>query len=303
MAPLDDDSEEFKYIKSYLNVSGGATHELKKVFRIEREGEGERFETYISPLEHPIRRLLWHGSPVANYGRIISEGLQIGPNEVTVSDYNFGKGIYLFEMSSQATSYCDYEASEGEALLLLCEAALGYPLKKVTKASESAGNDTETDSTCCQGRNAFKRFTEGSKKHENLKGIKIPDTDFGPKPTKVQEALLDYNMFICRIVYSVIAPFLLLRSTIGIGLFYVAYRYNVLYVTEADVDTRGLIYPQALKQLLSGVYLAETCLVGMLIVSKAARPAFLMAGLLALTILCHISLAKVLNPLLYSIPP
>ncbi|KAK2122266.1 hypothetical protein NOF04DRAFT_1350738 [Fusarium oxysporum II5] len=94
------------------------------------------------------------------------------------------------------------------------------------------------------------------------------------------------------IVYSVIAPFLLLRSTIGIGLFYVAYRYNVLYVTEADVDTRGLIYPQALKQLLSGVYLAETCLVGMLIVSKAARPAFLMAGLLALTILCHISLAK-----------
>ncbi|EXL89841.1 hypothetical protein FOIG_16875 [Fusarium odoratissimum NRRL 54006] len=111
------------------------------------------------------------------------------------------------------------------------------------------------------------------------------------------------NMAVLSIVYSVIAPFLLLRSTIGIGLFYVAYRYNVLYVTEADVDTRGLIYPQALKQLLSGVYLAETCLVGMLIVSKAARPAFLMAGLLALTILCHISLAKVLNPLLYSIPP
>ncbi|EGU89073.1 hypothetical protein FOXB_00408, partial [Fusarium oxysporum f. sp. conglutinans Fo5176] len=102
---------------------------------------------------------------------------------------------------------------------------------------------------------------------------------------------------------AVIAPFLLLRSTIGMGLFYVAYRYNVLYIAEADVDTRGLIYPQALKQVLSGVYLAETCLVGMLIVSKAARPAFLMAVLLALTILCHISLSKVFNPLLYSIPP
>ncbi|KAF6513981.1 hypothetical protein HZS61_006237 [Fusarium oxysporum f. sp. conglutinans] len=70
------------------------------------------------------------------------------------------------------------------------------------------------------------------------------------------------------------------------GLFYVAYRYNVLYIAEADVDTRGLIYPQALKQVLS-----------------AARPAFLMAVLLALTILCHISLSKVFNPLLYSIPP
>ncbi|EWZ77780.1 hypothetical protein FOWG_17845 [Fusarium oxysporum f. sp. lycopersici MN25] len=87
------------------------------------------------------------------------------------------------------------------------------------------------------------------------------------------------------------------------GLFYVAYRYNVLYVAEADVDTRGLIYPQALKQLLSGVYLAEMCLVGMLIVSKAARPASLMAVPHALTILCHISLANVLNPPLYSIPP
>ncbi|KAG7408871.1 Poly [ADP-ribose] polymerase 1 [Fusarium oxysporum f. sp. rapae] len=198
MAPLDDDSEEFKYIKSYLNVSGGATHELKKVFRIEREGEGERFQAYISPLEHPIRRLLWHGSPVANYGRIIREGLQIGPDEVTASDYNFGKGICLFEMSSQAASYCDYKASEGEALLLLCEAALGYPLKKVTTPSNSAGANTETDSTCCQGKNAFKRFTEGSNKHVNFEGIKIPDTNFGPKPTKVQEAILDYNVFICH---------------------------------------------------------------------------------------------------------
>ncbi|KAG7408789.1 putative membrane protein [Fusarium oxysporum f. sp. rapae] len=80
------------------------------------------------------------------------------------------------------------------------------------------------------------------------------------------------------------------------GLFYVAYRYNVLYVAKADVDTRGLIYLQALKELLSDVYLAEICLVGMLIVSKAARPAFLMAVLLAL-------LAKIPNPLLYSVPP
>jgi hypothetical protein len=85
------------------------------------------------------------------------------------------------------------------------------------------------------------------------------------------------------------------------GLFYLAYRYNVLYVAETEIDTHGLIYPQALKQLLWGVYLAEICLVGMFIVSKAAGPAFLMAIFLALTILCHISLAKALNPLLYSL--
>jgi hypothetical protein len=40
----------------------------------------------------------------------------------------------------------------------------------------------------------------------------------------------------------------------------------------------------------------------MFIVSKAAGPAFLMVIFLVLTILCHISLAKALNPLLYSPP-
>ncbi|RYC78414.1 hypothetical protein BFJ63_vAg18712 [Fusarium oxysporum f. sp. narcissi] len=86
------------------------------------------------------------------------------------------------------------------------------------------------------------------------------------------------------------------------GLFYLAYRYNVLYVADTDVDTRGLIYPQALKQLLFGIYVAEMCLVGMFIVSKAAGPAVLMIMFLALTILYHVSLVKALDPLLYTLP-
>ncbi|EXK77025.1 hypothetical protein FOQG_18253 [Fusarium oxysporum f. sp. raphani 54005] len=61
-------------------------------------------------------------------------------------------------------------------------------------------------------------------------------------------------MAVISIVCSVIAPFVRFWSTIGVGLFYLAYRYNVLYVAEAEIDTRGLIYLQALKQLLSGVY-------------------------------------------------
>jgi hypothetical protein len=85
-------------------------------------------------------------------------------------------------------------------------------------------------------------------------------------------------------------------------LFYLAYRYNVLYVAETQIDTCGLIYPQALKQLLSGIYLAEICLVGMFTVSKAVGPAILMAVFLVLTILCHISLFKALNPLLRGPP-
>ncbi|KAG4275022.1 hypothetical protein FPRO04_14443 [Fusarium proliferatum] len=55
------------------------------------------------------------------------------------------------------------------------------------------------------------------------------------------------NMAVISIIYSIIAPFLLLWSPISMGLLYLARRYNVLYVTATGVDTGGLIYPRALK--------------------------------------------------------
>lgn len=86
------------------------------------------------------------------------------------------------------------------------------------------------------------------------------------------------------------------------GLFYLAYRYNILFVTETQIDTHGLIYPRALKQLFAGIYLAEICMVGLFAVSKAAGPAVLMGIFLAFTILYHITLSRTLDPLLYGLP-
>lgn len=104
------------------------------------------------------------------------------------------------------------------------------------------------------------------------------------------------------ITYAVIAPILLFWSSLGIGIFYQAYRYNILFVSDTQVDTRGLIYPRALKQLFSGVYLAEICLIGMFIVSKAPGQAALIVILLVFTLLYHITLGRALNPLLYNLP-
>lgn len=86
------------------------------------------------------------------------------------------------------------------------------------------------------------------------------------------------------------------------GLFYLAYRYNILFVTETQIDTHGLIYPRALKQLFAGIYLAEICMVGLFAVSKAAGPAVLMAIFLGFTILYHLTLSRTLDPLLYGLP-
>jgi hypothetical protein len=104
------------------------------------------------------------------------------------------------------------------------------------------------------------------------------------------------------VTYAVIAPFLLIWSVVGIWIFYQAYRYNILFVSDTEVDTRGLIYPTALKQLFSGVYLAEICLVGMFAVSKAPGPAALVVILLVFTVLYQITLNRALNPLLDNLP-
>jgi len=85
-------------------------------------------------------------------------------------------------------------------------------------------------------------------------------------------------------------------------LFYLAYRYNILFVTDSQIDTKGLIYPRALQQLLTGVYLAEICLIGLFAIAVTPGPLILMIFFLIFTILYHFSLNSALDPLLYSLP-
>jgi hypothetical protein len=104
------------------------------------------------------------------------------------------------------------------------------------------------------------------------------------------------------IVYSCIAPLVLGFATIGMGLFYIAFRYNVLFVTDAQIDTKGLIYPRALQQLMTGVYLAEICLIGLFAVATTVGPLVLMVVFLVFTALFHMSLNSALDPLLANLP-
>ncbi|KAL2153805.1 hypothetical protein VTH82DRAFT_4961 [Thermothelomyces myriococcoides] len=104
------------------------------------------------------------------------------------------------------------------------------------------------------------------------------------------------------ITYSCIAPLMLGWATIAMFLFYFAWRYNILFVTDTQIDTRGLIYPRAIKQLFTGLYLAEVCMIGLYGASVAPGPLVLMIICLVFTILFHISLNSALNPLLYNLP-
>ncbi|KAI9649552.1 phosphate metabolism protein 7 [Ciborinia camelliae] len=110
------------------------------------------------------------------------------------------------------------------------------------------------------------------------------------------------NIAVIGITYSCIAPLVMGFATIGMGLFYLAYRYNVLFVTDTQIDTKGLIYPRALQQLMTGVYLSELCLIGLFAIGKAWGPLILMIIFLVFTVLYHVSLNAAMDPLLHTLP-
>ena len=73
---LDKKSAEYQGIKNYLLNTAGHTHNvryrLQGIFRIDREGEAERFKkSKFADIKDKNRRLLWHGSRTTNYGKIV----------------------------------------------------------------------------------------------------------------------------------------------------------------------------------------------------------------------------------------
>lgn len=78
------------------------------------------------------------------------------------------------------------------------------------------------------------------------------------------------NLFVIAICYSCVAPLVTGFAAIGIYLFYFAYRYNLLFVSNATIDTQGAVYPRALQQLFVGLYLAEVCLIGLFAIATGA---------------------------------
>ena len=104
------------------------------------------------------------------------------------------------------------------------------------------------------------------------------------------------------ITYSIIAPLVLGFATIGLYLIYLAYRYNLLYVFNANIDTQGLVYPRALQQTTTGVYLSIICLIGLFAIKTAIGPLILMIVYLIFIVLFHFSLNSAIDPLLMYLP-
>jgi len=70
------------------------------------------------------------------------------------------------------------------------------------------------------------------------------------------------------LIYSVISPLILVFCIVTFGLFWIVYRYNTLYVTKFRLDTGGLLFPKAVNQLFTGLYVMELCLIGLFFVVR-----------------------------------
>lgn len=73
-----------------------------------------------------------------------------------------------------------------------------------------------------------------------------------------------YTNFACiALVYSIIAPIISIFAIITFSLLWIANRYSMLYVNRLSVDTGGILYPRALNQTFTGLYVMEIALIGL----------------------------------------
>ena len=117
------------------------------------------------------------------------------------------------------------------------------------------------------------------------------------------------NLACIGLVYSVISPLILIFNIFTFGLFWIVYRYNLLFVTNFKFDTGGLLFPRAINQLFTGLYIMEVCLIGLFFLVQNEKgevacfpQAIIMIVVAALTFLYQRTLNKSFGPLLTYLP-
>ncbi|WPH03522.1 Hypothetical protein R9X50_00640200 [Acrodontium crateriforme] len=117
------------------------------------------------------------------------------------------------------------------------------------------------------------------------------------------------NFAVIGIIYSVIAPLILVFILFVFSLFWIVNRYNVLYVWRFENDTGGLLFPTALNQLFTGVYFLELSLIGFFFISRdqnnnvACIPqGVIMIIAMIFTIIYQVQLNRTFQPLFQYLP-
>lgn len=184
---LNSYTREYKMVQSYVSTGYtqkalGKSITLQNVFKVERAGEKDRFESFRAMRP---RKLLWHASRVCNFVGILNSGLRIAPPEAPASGYVFGKAIYLSDLIEKSAPYCVPDPETGTGLLVLCDTALGETLDLVKP---------EYISQLPEGKSSAKalaRFQPDPTK-EQVGDDKVIVPIGAPTPTNIPDVFLDH---------------------------------------------------------------------------------------------------------------
>ncbi|PKS09026.1 hypothetical protein jhhlp_003639 [Lomentospora prolificans] len=119
-----------------------------------------------------------------------------------------------------------------------------------------------------------------------------------------------YTNFACiALIYSVVAPLISIFAIITFSLLWIAQRYSMLYVTRFEHDTGGVLYPRAINQTFTGLYVMELALAGLFFIvrdengdSACTIQGIIMLIALGFTILYQVLLNLSFGPLFRYLP-
>jgi hypothetical protein len=88
------------------------------------------------------------------------------------------------------------------------------------------------------------------------------------------------NLAVIGITYSIMSPLIMIFAAGAFGLLYFAYLHNFLYVYNQSIDTGGMVFPRAIWQSFTGIYILEVVMTGLF----GIRTAFPALVLMVITI-------------------
>ncbi|KAJ5378724.1 poly polymerase [Penicillium cosmopolitanum] len=195
MTPVEPGNAEHKALVNFvINSSVPRAHGFSvqpiNIFRIEREGEIERFEKYQKVHSTLVggRRLLFHGSRAVNWIGILSQGLR-SDAQTRVTPESPVKGIYFADVSSKSAGYCRYAPGDPGSCMLICEVEVGKkpqpcgsaPALGDIKAMHKQGHI----SYLAAGATDFSKWCDAGAVHPSLAGVQMPDTSSGRSVSKM----------------------------------------------------------------------------------------------------------------------
>ncbi|KAK7748577.1 hypothetical protein SLS53_000597 [Cytospora paraplurivora] len=142
------------------------------------------------------------------------------------------------------------------------------------------------------------RFLDNTARAKFNRQIKLPVVKWG-------SFFPVYTNFACiALIFSVIAPLMSVFAIINFAMLWCAHRYNMIYVTRFRTDTGGVLYPRALNQTFTGLYVMELCLIGLFFIqaSTCYPEAIIMIIALVCTVLYQVMLNKEFDPLTRYLP-